>query len=96
MTNFQVSIANENMVDCKGKVKGLKLQLDNYELSSNVYVVALVGADVVMGNVARARSGAGALRVSFSKNPWEWNIPRVSVIYIYIAFKLKKTCKMPN
>jgi len=43
LQNFQVSAANDNTMECKGMIKGVKLQLDNYELSSNFYVAALAG-----------------------------------------------------
>eukprot|EP01018_Ginkgo_biloba_P021268 Gb_15139 [translate_table: standard] len=31
LQNFQVAIANDTMMNCRGMVRGLKLQLDNYE-----------------------------------------------------------------
>eukprot|EP01018_Ginkgo_biloba_P003122 Gb_13354 [translate_table: standard] len=49
LQNFQVAVANDTMTNCKGMVRGLKLQLGNYELSFDFYVVALAGVDVVMG-----------------------------------------------
>jgi hypothetical protein len=49
LQNLQVSMANDSMMDCKGMIRGMKLQLESYELSSDFYVVALSGADVVIG-----------------------------------------------
>eukprot|EP01018_Ginkgo_biloba_P002087 Gb_15568 [translate_table: standard] len=72
LQNFQLAVANDTMMDCKGMVRGLKLQLDSYELSSNFYVVALPGVDVVMWaqwlkTLGEIRMNLGELYMKFEK-----------------------------
>jgi len=35
LQNLQVSMANDSMMDCKGMIRGMILQLESYELSSD-------------------------------------------------------------
>jgi 3-dehydroquinate synthetase len=47
--NFQIMIANGGMMKCGGKCEKVKLQLGEYQLKSNMFVIEMGGCDVVLG-----------------------------------------------
>jgi hypothetical protein len=46
--NFQIMIINGSMMNCGGKCKNVKLQIDEYHVKSHMFSIEMGGCDVVL------------------------------------------------